>query len=153
MILKIRCITFLLLLQIQKEVFYQKSLLKPLNKILEKYLRKSSFLVKLNVLKMNSFTCVFKVFTIRLSNLIHEFWEGCFLKPKLLLVLDRLIYLNVSIGTSKIHFPRPPGASQFFTQNTYSGLKIRPALKTIHDTYFMKQKTRPAYTCKNNYNL
>ena len=71
----------------------------PLNKILKKYLRKSSFSVKLHVLKMKSFTCVFKIFAISLSNLIHEFWEGCFPKPKLLLVVERLIGTNVSIGT------------------------------------------------------
>ena len=93
------------------EVFYQRSPLKPLNKILEKYLRKSSFLVKLHILKMNSFKCVFEVFDKSLSNLFHNFLEGCFPKPKLLLVVDRLIYLNVSIGISKIHCPRSPSAS------------------------------------------
>ena len=35
---------------------------ETLNKILEKYLRHCSFLVKLQVLKMNSFTCPFQGF-------------------------------------------------------------------------------------------
>ena len=45
-----------------KEVFYERGPLKPLNKILEKYLRKSSLLVKLSFLEMNPFTRFFKVF-------------------------------------------------------------------------------------------
>ena len=48
-----------LLLQIYEEVLCKRSLLKLLNnKIFEKYLSESSFLVKLQVLKMNSFTRV-----------------------------------------------------------------------------------------------
>ena len=59
-ILKRPCTTFLLLLQIYEEVFCKRSLLKLLNKILEKYLNERSFLVRLQVLKMNLFTRVFQ---------------------------------------------------------------------------------------------
>ena len=45
-----------------KEVFRERKPLKLLNKIIDKYLRKSSFLVKLQVLKMNSFIRIFKGF-------------------------------------------------------------------------------------------
>ena len=51
-ILKRRCTTYLLLLQIYKEVFSKRSPLNLLNKILAKYLRKTSFLVRLQILKM-----------------------------------------------------------------------------------------------------
>ena len=40
----------------------KKCPLKLLNKTLQKYLGKSSFLVKLQVLKINSFTCMFQSF-------------------------------------------------------------------------------------------
>ena len=43
-------------------VFCKIRLLKLLSKILKKYLRKSSFLVKLQVLKMKSFTRIFQGF-------------------------------------------------------------------------------------------
>ena len=79
------------------EVFCKRSPLKLLNKILEKYLGKSSFLVKLQVLKMNLFIRIFKVFAKSLSNLVHDFWENYFHKPKLLLAVNRLIYLNIDI--------------------------------------------------------
>ena len=42
-----------------------------------------------------------------LSNFVHDFWVDCFPKPKLLSGADRLIYLNISIGISKINSPRP----------------------------------------------
>ena len=54
--------TYLLLLEIYKEVVCKRSPLKPLSKILEKQLRKSSTLVKLQVLKMNSLTRIFQGF-------------------------------------------------------------------------------------------
>ena len=44
-----------------------------------------------------------KVFDKSLINLVHDFWEDCFRKPKLLLAANRLIYLNISIGISKIY--------------------------------------------------
>ena len=52
--------------------------------------------MKLQVLKMNSFTRTFfaKIFAERFSNFIHDFCENCFRKPKLLLTSDRLICLN-----------------------------------------------------------
>ena len=83
---------------------------------------------------MNSFTCVFKVFAISLSNL----WEGCFRKPKLLLVEDRLIYRNVSIGISKIHCPNLLARHGFLHRINIFEVKLRPVLKTIHGIYFMK---------------
>ena len=51
--------TTCLLLQLLKEVFCKRSPVKRLNKILEKYLRKTLFLVKSQVLKMNLFTHIF----------------------------------------------------------------------------------------------
>ena len=44
---------------------------------------------------MNSFTRVFQGFCLDLGNLVHDFWEDCFYKPKLLLAANRLIYLNI----------------------------------------------------------
>ena len=101
---------FTIATNIQGTVLCERSSLKLLNKILEKYLRKSSFLVKLQVLKMNSFTRIFKVSAKSLSNLVHDFWENCFRTPKLLLAASRLIYLNTLKGISKIHGPWPPPA-------------------------------------------
>ena len=46
----------------------------------------------------NEFMYFFKVFAESLSNLVHDFWENCFRKPKLLLAANRLIYLNMSTG-------------------------------------------------------
>ena len=44
---------------------------------------------------------IFKVFAKSLNNVVHNFWENCFRKPKLLLAANRLIYLNISM--SKMH--------------------------------------------------
>ena len=44
-----------------------------------------------------------------LSNFVRDFWKDCFGKSILSLSANRLIYLNISIGISKIHGPRPPG--------------------------------------------
>ena len=53
---------------------------------------------------MNSFTHVFFIaFAKRFSNLVHDFWEDCLHKPKLLPAANRLIYLNNSMGILKIH--------------------------------------------------
>ena len=49
-VLKRPCTNLLLLLKVYAELFRKKSFLKLLNKILEKYLNKNSFLVKLHVL-------------------------------------------------------------------------------------------------------
>ena len=51
-------------------------------------------------------TFFFKVCGKSLSNLVHDFWENCFRKPKLLLAANRLISMNTD--TSKIHGPRHP---------------------------------------------
>ena len=32
------------------------------------------------------------ILQIVVSNIVHDFWEDCFRKPKLLLAADRLIY-------------------------------------------------------------
>ena len=57
----------------------------------------------------------FKVFPESLSNLVHDFWENYFRKPKLLLAANRLIYLNILIDVSKFHDPRHPRAQILFT--------------------------------------
>ena len=54
---------------------------------------------------MNSFTHVFQGFSLNLGNLVHDFLEDCFYKPKLLLAATRLIYLNIARSISKIHGP------------------------------------------------
>ena len=54
---------------------------------------------------MNSFTHVFQGFSLNLGNLVHDFLEDCFYKPKLLLAATKLIYLNIAISISKIHSP------------------------------------------------
>ena len=59
---------------------------------------------------MNSFTRIFQGFVKSFINLVHDFWEDCFGKPKLLLPANRLNCLNISIGISKIHGPRHPHA-------------------------------------------
>ena len=38
-----------------------------------------SFLVKLQVLKMNKITSIFQVFTKSLRNLVHDIWDDCFI--------------------------------------------------------------------------
>ena len=52
-----------------------------------------------------------------LSNLVHDFWEDCFYKAKLLSAANRLIYLNILISILKIHSPRTPRAPWIFTQH------------------------------------
>ena len=52
---------------------------------------------------MNSFTRFFQGFAKSLSKLVHDFWKDYFRKPKLLPAANRLIYVNNSIGISKIH--------------------------------------------------
>ena len=82
--------------------------LKLLNKILEKILRKSLFLVTLHVSKRTYSHLFLKVFVKSLSNFIYDFWEDSFHKTKLLLAANRLIFLNMSLGISKVHVPYPP---------------------------------------------
>ena len=72
-----------------------------------------------------------KVFDKSLSNLVHDFWEHYFFKPKLLLVANRLIYLNISIVISKIYCPRPPTPYSYLHRITTSGVKIRPVLNKL----------------------
>ena len=118
---KIRpCTTCLLLQQIYKDVFCKRSLLKLSNKIFEKYLNESSFLVKLQVLKMNSFSRFFQGFywKLGLSNLFLNFWEDCFRKLKLLFAANRLIYLNISMDISKINGPGPLAHHSFLHRIT-----------------------------------
>ena len=73
--LKTPCKTYLLLLQIYKEVLCERSLVNLLNKILEKVPKKK-----------------FIFSTVAGSK--NDFWEDCFGKPKLLLAANSLIYLN-----------------------------------------------------------
>ena len=54
-----------------------------------------------------------------LSNLVHDFWEDCFYKAKLLSAANRLIYLNILISILKIHSPRTPRAPWIFTQHNH----------------------------------
>ena len=63
---------------------------------------------------MNSFTRIFQGFAESLANLVHDFWEDCFYKPKLLLAANRLIYLNISISISNIHGPWSPSRAIAF---------------------------------------
>ena len=78
---------------------------------------RSLSLVQLQALKINSSTCVFKVFAKDLSNLVHDFLEDCFPKPKRLLAANRLIYLNISIDLSKTHgSPLPSHAIVFYME-------------------------------------
>ena len=95
------------------EVHGKRSPLNFLNKSLVKYLRKTSFLVRLQVLKMNSLTQFFKLLAKCLGNVVHDFWENCFRKPKPLIAAIRLISLNIAI--SKIHGPRHLCVPYFFT--------------------------------------
>ena len=62
---------------------------------------------------MNSFTLIFEGFAKSLSNLVYDFWEDCFYKPRLLLASNRLIYLNISIDISKTYSPWPHHAILF----------------------------------------
>ena len=80
---------------------------KKKKKILKKIPRKE-FIFSEAAPSKNEFTFFFKVFAESLSNLVHDFWENCFRKRKLLLAANRLIYLNISIGISKFHSPRHP---------------------------------------------
>ena len=52
-----------LMQQIYKQIFCEKSHLKLLSKILEKHLKKSSFLAEFQILKINSFTRIFQGFS------------------------------------------------------------------------------------------
>ena len=54
-------------------MFCERIPLKFLNKILEKYLRKSLFLEMLQVLKMNSFARIFQDFAESFRNFVHDF--------------------------------------------------------------------------------
>ena len=56
-----------------------KEVLSNFKKKIEKYLRKSSFFVNLQVLKSNSFTRIFKkVFAKSLIAFVHDFRENGF---------------------------------------------------------------------------
>ena len=76
-----------------------KELLKLWYKIFEKYLSERLFLVKLQILKTNSFLSIVPDLCSKfgLSNLFHDFWEDCLRKLKLFLAANRLIYLNISM--------------------------------------------------------
>ena len=75
---------------------------KKSSEILSKISRKKIIFSKAGCSK-NKFIDIFsRVFAKSLSNLVHDFWEDCFYKPKLLLAANRQIYLIISIYMSKI---------------------------------------------------
>ena len=90
---------------------------------------------------MDSFTHTFQDFTKSLSNLLNDVWENCFRKPKLLLAENRLIYLNISMGISKIYGPRPLACHSFLLRITTSGY-----------LFFEAENAANVY-CESNYNL
>ena len=66
MILEWACTTYLLLLQIQYTTRYSvKEVRWNFNKIFEEYLRKNSFLVKFQILEMNSFPRISQGFCLK----------------------------------------------------------------------------------------
>ena len=97
-----------LLLHIYK-VFCKTNPLKLLNKILEKYLP-VIFLVKLIILVADSKNEFVLTDFSRFLLLIMT-WEDCFCKPKLILAVNKLIYLDISISISKTRGPWPPRTS------------------------------------------
>ena len=100
---------FTITINIQGVLFCKKrSSLKLLNKILEKIPQKNFIFSKVTDSKNEFIHIFFKAFAKSLSNLAHDLWENYFRKPKQLLAVNRLIYLNVSMGISKIHGPRSP---------------------------------------------
>ena len=91
---------------------------------------------------------IFKDFVKSLRNFVHDFWEDCIRKPKLLLAVKILIYFNTS-ANSDIRNSRPllPSAPYFLHGVNTSRVRIRPVLKTlIH--IFIKLKTCKADIAK-----
>ena len=131
----------------------ERNPLKLLNKTLEKYLQKSSFLVRLQVLKIIHSHVFFRVFAKSLSNLVHDFLEDCFPKTKLLLAANRLIYLNISIGLSKMQSLAPSCTiAGFLCRISTSGVKNRPVLKKNSHLFHEIENAASLY-CEDNYNL
>ena len=95
---------------------------------------------------MDSFTHTFQDFTKSLSNLLNDVWEYCFRKPKLLLAENRLIYLNISMGISKIYGPRPLARHSFLLRITISGV-------TTSGYLFYEVENAANLYCESNYNL
>ena len=112
-------------------MFCERSPLKHLRKSLKNTYEKVNFLVKLQTLKMNSFTSIFTDLGKSLCNFVHNFCEDFFPKQKPLLAANTLIYLNIStISYIKIYDARSPRASYFLLHKIdTSSLKIRPVLK------------------------
>ena len=84
---------FAIAINIQGVLFCKKrSPLKLLNKILEKITQKNFIFCKVTD-SINEFIHIFfKVFAKSLSNLVQDFWENSFRKPKQLLAVNRLIW-------------------------------------------------------------
>ena len=60
---------------------------------------------------IHSFTDIFQGFAKSLSNLVHDFSEDCFHKPRQLFAANNQIYVNISIGI--LTFPDPRRAIVF----------------------------------------
>ena len=73
----------------------------------------------------------FSWFLLKVQVTLFMTFRSCVRKPELLPPANRLIYLNISIGISKIHGHRPSRAPYFFTKNNY-------LWRLPHDIYFMK---------------
>ena len=127
-------------------MFCRRSYLKLLNKILRKYLNKSSFLVKLQVLKMNSFTRIFQGFCSKfgLSNCFHDFCDDCFGKLKFLLAVNRLIYLNQWVY-EKLTVPGPLACHSVLHRITTS--------EVTASYLFHEVENATSLYCENNYKL
>ena len=70
-----------------------------------------------------------------------------------LLVVDRLVYLNLSIGISKVHCPDPLVRDSFLHRINSSGVKIRPVLKKNSWYLFHEVDNAASLYCRDNYNL
>ena len=131
-------------------MFCKRSPLKLLNKIYEKYLRKSSFLVKLQVLKKIHSHMFFKVFAKSLSNLVHVFWEDCFHNQKLLLAVNRVIYLNnINMYIKNSRSPVPLRTIVFLNRITISGETASRHL--FHEVENAASFAKIIIICENNY--
>ena len=76
-------------------------------------------------------------------------WEDSFHKPKLLLAANRIVYLNIPIGISKIHGPRPLARHSFLHRITTSG-------ETSSRYFFHEVENAASFAkiiiiCENNY--
>ena len=112
--------------------------------------RESSFLVKLQNLQMNSFT-YFSGFWLNVSIILFITFGRTLPLTKTVVSCkynNLFEYISSYLKNSRSPAARAP---QLFTQNNYLWSNIRLVSKKIQDIYFMKQRTRRAYTV--NFNL